>query len=240
VSVRVKDVQAAIDEAKRLVADADGTVFAEQTDQPEDGGDSGTLSSRLTFKVPPQEFDGVVTRLSKLGTSASRTTSTEDVTSLVVDVEARIRSQRESVNRVRALLAQAKTLGEVVQVEAELTRRVADLEALESKQKALTDQVGASTVNLTLSGPYVPPAEPDEDENSFLAGLEDGWSAFTATVGVTLAVLGAVLPFLVLLAVLWLPGRWVVRQVRTRMPAPTTAGAYGAPPAPPPGPVSRP
>jgi Domain of unknown function (DUF4349) len=243
VTVEAKDVTAAADKAKQLVAAAKGVVFSEEATSDPD--DLGSARIRVTFKVPPEEFDGVVRALGRLGTQRSSTTSTEDVTDQVVDVEARIRSQQESVTRVRALLGQAKTLGEVVQVESELTRRVADLEALQSRQKALAAQVATSTVTLHLSGPGVASADLDPS-GGFLAGLESGWRAFVTSVNLALLVLGALLPFLVALALLWLPARWAIRQLRRRMPATPAArpapafAAPGPPPGPPVGPAAPP
>jgi hypothetical protein len=216
-AVRVKDVRAAEKEAKRQVAAAGGMVFSEQSNQ--NPGDPASASVQLTFKVPPDRLDALVGSLGDLGTQLSSNASTEDVTDQVVDVAARIRSQRESVERVRALLGQAKTLGEVVQVESQLTSRVADLEALESKQKALAAQVSLSTLALTLSTSGQPPAKPKKDDTGFLAGLRGGWHAFAASVAVALMVVGALLPFLVVVALLWLPVRWAVRQARRRLEA---------------------
>jgi Domain of unknown function (DUF4349) len=236
VTVEAKDVTAAADNAKQLVTAAKGVVYSEESNT--DPNDLGSARIQLTFKVPPGAFDGVVRALGQLGDQRSSTTSTEDVTDQVVDVEARIRSQQESVNRVRALLGQAKTVGEVVQVESELTRRVSDLEALQSRQKALADQVAMSTVTLHLFTRS--PASADLDPaGGFVAGLESGWHAFTTSVNVALLVLGALLPFLVVVALLWLPARWAIRQLRRRMPpapggAPVPAFAAPVPPAAPP------
>ena len=52
--------------------------------------------------------------LAKLGTEESRAVQTEDVTEQLVDLDARLATQRASVDRVRALLARASTIGEVV------------------------------------------------------------------------------------------------------------------------------
>jgi hypothetical protein len=98
---------------------------------------------------------------------------------------------------VQALLSRAKSLGEVVQVEGELTRRQADLESLESQQHALAAQVSLSTVELTLRPR--PAAHPLSASGhlGFLDGLRGGWNAFVAVVLVGLTVIGAVLPFAV-------------------------------------------
>ena len=79
--------------------------------------------------------------------------SADDVTGQVIDVAARISAQRASVARIRALLAKATTLGQVVQVEGELTTRQAALESLEGQAAALADQTSLATATVTIVGP---------------------------------------------------------------------------------------
>ena len=57
-----------------------------------------------------------------------RRSSTPPRTSWTSD--ARVASQRASVDRVRALLSEARSIGDVVAIESELTRREADLDSL--------------------------------------------------------------------------------------------------------------
>ena len=69
-------------------------------------------------------------RLAQLGDEQTRSVQTQDVTESLVDVESRLVTQQASVDRVRALLAKANTIGEVVSIESELTKREADLDSL--------------------------------------------------------------------------------------------------------------
>ena len=71
----------------------------------------------------------------------------------MTDVDSRVRSQQRSVDRVRVLLGQAKTIGEVVQVESELSRREADLESLEAQLAKLKDVTDLATIEVTLVSP---------------------------------------------------------------------------------------
>jgi hypothetical protein len=59
------------------------------------------------------------------------------------------------------------------------------------------------------------------DDAGFLAGLRDGWDAFTSSATVLLTVLGAVLPFAALLVVLGVPLLLWLRRRRALAPAPT-------------------
>jgi hypothetical protein len=222
-TVRVDDVSAAGQEAENIAAAAGGMVTEEQSDSS--GGRSGA-TARLTIRVPPAEFRNVMGKLAGLGEKLSSTQSAADVTTQVVDVEARIESQRRSVARVRALLDRARNIGEVVNIESELASREADLDALLARQKQLSTQTDLATVTATLVGPAA--EEPEDDpELGFLAGLRSGWEGFTTALAVMLTVFGAILPFLALVAVLWLPARWLLRRNR---PVPTTFPAPAEPP----------
>jgi hypothetical protein len=120
---------------------------------------------------------------------------------------------------MRALLAKATTIAEIVSVESELTRREADLEALLAKQKALAGQTELATLTLVIAEPGEAPVT-QQDERGFLAGLKGGWNAFTTTFFALTTVLGALLPFLAALALIGIP-LWRFRHRIRRTPIAT-------------------
>ena len=120
--------------------------------------------------------------------------------------------------RVRALLGEADTIGEVVQIESELAKREGDLESLEAQLARLEDVTELATIEVNLINPDA--AEPqDEEELGFLAGLRGGWDAFVQIVLVGLTVLGALLPFMLTGALLGVP-LWLLLRPRLRRPGP--------------------
>ena len=137
-----------------------------------------------------------------------------------------------SVARVRALMAQAKDLGQVVQLEGEVSRREADLESLQSQMDALKTSVERSTLTVSLSTPGNEPVT----GNGFLAGLRSGWDAFTASAGGLLLAVGAMLPFAVFFALVGAPIWWSWSRRRTNRPSvtpgPSGLGGQPAPSAP--------
>lgn len=168
----------------------------------------------MQLRVPPTAFDATVADLVGLGEERHRRLSTEDVGEQIVDIEARLATQRASVERVRALLAEADALGEVVTIESELTKRTADLESLEARLGALEARVELSTISVTFDSSGKPVIG---DALGFGDGLAAGWSALT-TAGRALAVTtGAVLPFLPLV----LLAAWLGPRARSRRTAPT-------------------
>lgn len=201
-ALAVGEVGATVDEARRIAVTEGGYVGREEV---------RARSATLTLHIPSDRFDRALGELSELGEVTSRDQSAEDVTEQVVDLDSRIATQRASVDRVRALLARASTVEEIVRIEQELTTREADLESLEQRRQALAGQVAMSTVTVGISGSDVAPVR--DESSGFLAGLSDGWDALLGAGAVTLRVLGAVLPFLLVLAIPAVP---VIRWWRRR------------------------
>jgi hypothetical protein len=110
-----------------------------------------------------------------------------------------------------------------VALEGELSKREADLEALQARQRTLADQTAQATVTVTLVGSDAPVVVPAS--TGFVAGLRSGWDAFAGALVVALTVVGAVLPFAVVLVPAALLVRWWVRRRTTQTPAaPVPAG----------------
>lgn len=220
--LRAEDVGDVVDQA-RDVANAEGGYAGREEVREE--------AATLTLHIPSDRFDQALGDLSELGEVVSRDQAADDVTEQVVDLKSRVATQRASVDRVRALLARAGSVDEIVRIEQEVTAREAELESLTQRQQALAGQVAMSTVTIKISKTDVAPAPPkkEEEASGFLAGLSDGWGAFLDAGGVTLRVLGAVLPFLLALAIPGVPAlRWWRRR-RGTGPTATAAPAVGQP-----------
>lgn len=220
VALQVKNIGQAVAKVRSAAAAAQGFVLSENigtapgpTPFPQPDKVSATTYGEITISVPSTKLDSVLSELGGLGRVISSTTSSEDVGSQIIDTASRLDTMRASVERVRALLERAKDLSQIVATEAELTRRQADLESLEAQLAALKGSVAQSPVQVSLT--TEPAAAPKtHDAGGFLAGLRAGWDAFTAATTVALTVLGAVLPFAVVVLLLGLVAGWVWRRRR--------------------------
>lgn len=221
-AVQVKNINQAVAKVRATTAAVDGFVLSENI-----GGSSGTTELRdsarvtattygeITISVPSAQLDRVVSELGSLGKVIRSSSTSENVGGQIVDTESRVQTMRTSVERVRAFLADADDLTQVVALEAELTRRQADLESLQSQLAALKGSVSRSPVQVSLTTePGVIAEQDDQDATGFLVGLRSGWDAFTASVAVALTVVGALLPFAVLAALVLVPVWWVLRRRR--------------------------
>ncbi len=174
-------------------------------------------SAVLVLRVPAASYTDAVADLETLGEIISRTRTADDVTDQVVDVEARIETQQASIDRLQQLLDEAGDVADVLAIETELTRRIAELESLQARLEQLTNQTDLATITVTL----YPPETVVDEGTGFVAGLRAGWEAFIRTVELSLTALGASLPFLAALAVVVVPVVvWlVVRHRRSRAQA---------------------
>jgi hypothetical protein len=229
ITVRVPDVNQAATQAEAL-ADAAGGYLGGDDRQI----DAGQSTATLTLRVSADRFDATLTAIARLGKEQSRNVSTQDVTSEVIDIAARLRTQQASVARIQALLAKATTIGEIVSIESELTQREADLESLEAQQAKLGDLTTLSTITATLLGPQAQLAvvKKTEHKSGFVAGLSRGWHTFLSSMAWLLTVLGAILPFAIGIALIAWLARFLFRRVQARRPSDGTrvAAAEASPP----------
>ncbi|HEY8820636.1 MAG TPA: DUF4349 domain-containing protein [Dermatophilaceae bacterium] len=210
--IRVKNIGTAATQVRSIASGLQGLVLSEQIGNGglvdpgplKDGSEPFAGSGTLTLSVPSDKLDTALDQLSskQVGTVLQRSASSQDVTSQYVDTQSRLKTMTASVERVRALMAQAKDLGQVVALESEMSRRESDLESLESQMDALKNSVERSTLAVSLSTPSsIEPAT----TNGFLAGLRSGWAAFTSSAGGLFTAVGALLPFALFFALLGMP-----------------------------------
>lgn len=181
---------------------------------------SGPGEARIVVRVPQASMLEVMDAFAQLGVELGRWSTETEVETALVDLESRIATQAASVDRVRALLGEATSLSDVVQLESELSEREADLESVTAQQQALAGRAAMATVTAVLRTAEVTDTA---DGNGFLAGLASGWDALTASTVVLLTVLGALFPFVVVAAAVAVPlvvWRRRVRRDRLALTAP--------------------
>ncbi|MBC2901959.1 DUF4349 domain-containing protein [Streptomyces cupreus] len=219
-TVQVKDVPKALDEARTTTENAGGYVGNETTTRDEKGRER----TRVVLRVPVDSYADVLADLEGTGKLLDRTAKAQDVTDQVVDVESRITSQRASVARIRELMDQATKLSDVVTLEGELSTRQADLESLLARQASLKDRTSLATITLSLSETPVKKAAAEDDDPGVMDALTGGWDAFVTMLRWIVMAVAAVLPFAAgaaLLVVLWL--RLIQPRLGRRSePAPAT------------------
>lgn len=215
-SLEVENVATSLAAVRGVAAEIGGYVG---------GSQAGTLeqSATLTLRIPASRFEEALSRLRELGgTVLAESTREQDVTSQVVDLEARIANLEASESSYRVLAERAERVEDVLAVQSRLDQVRGEIEQLRAQLENVSDQADLSTLTVTL----VPAAAP-------VRAQAEGWDpgarlaeAAAALVGVGQGVLNVliwvgivVLPILVVLGILVLIGLRVASEVRRRLPS---------------------
>ncbi len=191
ISVTADDPPAAADRASAIVTEAGGRV-----DGRTEYGGSALDRARitLTLRVPADKLDGVIDGLKGLGTVESLDMQAEDVTSQRVDLDARIKALQTSVDRLLAIMRDARDPSALIEAESALSQRQADLDSLRAQRAALGEQISYSTVTVDLIAPIAGGPAPEE-YRGFLGQMERGWDALVDTGSNLLLLVGLLLPW---------------------------------------------
>ena len=147
VGVEVADVGEAVGKVVDLAAVHRGQVYDSDVNLSDEANARGTL----VIKLPPDEVEAAIAELKSIGEVVTRTQNTDDVTDRLTDLDARIRTSRQSVDTVRLLMAGTTDLNQVVLLENELNQRQTVLEELLAQQKGLKDRVALATLTVELT-----------------------------------------------------------------------------------------
>ncbi|HEU0288929.1 MAG TPA: DUF4349 domain-containing protein, partial [Nocardioidaceae bacterium] len=211
ISLESKDIDKVLVGIDGIVSAQRGIVESEDA-QTDDEGHTKTAS--VVVRVPVDSFDTALDAIKGLGVLVREQTSTEDVTTKVADVNARVESAQRSIDQLRLLFSRANSLGDIIRLESELSQRQADLESLQAQQRSLGRQTALSTIQVSITRPdQTPtPVANDGDRAGFVDGIKSGWSGLVTFVQATAHVIGLVLPLGMLALIVAVPIWLVVRR----------------------------
>jgi len=211
-TIMVANPSEAADKAAVVVENAQGRVDSRSEDA---GSGTGRARTSVVLRVPAAKLDEAMRDLKALGTVERAETTTEDVTAQRVDLDARIKALQTSVDRLLAIMRDARDPDALIKAEDALSERQAELDSLRAQREALGDRIDYSTVNVTFVAETVGGPAP-KDYQGFLGQIERGWDALVSVVGNLVLLFGLLLPWLGVLAVAGGIGYGVIRLVRAR------------------------
>jgi Domain of unknown function (DUF4349) len=195
-------------------------------------GDGESDQATVTFRIPAANWDDALDALRGIATKVlGEETSTDDVTTQVVDLAARIKNLQATEQALQAIMDRAVEIKDVLAVQAELTTVRGQIEQMTAEKTNLQGQAAFSTLAVTFSlkpdpvltsqNQFDPKNEVDQASASLVSLLQG-----LATAGIWFAIVW--LPILLALAVIAGIGLFIFRRVR---PVGTEPGAPAAPPA---------
>jgi hypothetical protein len=237
-TVRAKNVDAALSAATSIVTASGGYVSTENSTGQGAGRPASSATATVTFKIPAAVYPATLARLTGtgLGTQLSLQQQAQDVTQQVADVGSQVTSDNAAISQLRALLKDAGSVSALLVVQDQINTETSNLESMLAQQQALDHETAYATVTLTLVGPKAvvkpKPARKPAPPPGLASGLTGGWRAFRLTIDWLLAFVGAVAPFLAVVVVIGGGVWWARRRLRRGgdgrgAAGPTTADAAG-------------
>ncbi|MGE5530312.1 MAG: DUF4349 domain-containing protein [Patescibacteria group bacterium] len=192
--IKVRSAPAAADTLARMAVAAGGFVQSSNTYIPEDRSREPGVGryAELVLRIPAGRFQRFLAAAGNLGRIVRKEISGVDVTEDYIDLQARLRNWEHQERQLIAIMARAKTVGEVLAVQEELGRVRETIEEIQGKIKYYDHHVALATVNVTLrEGAARPAGRP-----WFLEELAALGRAFYGSIRILLLAVLALIPWL--------------------------------------------
>lgn len=214
IDIEVRDVPTALRAARDAIVALGGYIGASTTsnkgDQP---------SAQITYRIPVARWEEALDSLRGLNGQTTKVvqehTEAVEVTSQVVDLDARIKNLRASETALQVIATQATKISDVLEVQAQLTTTRGQIEELTAQLKDLNDRAGYATLAVSFNVPIVavdvaakgwePKSVVDEAAASMISILQN-----LATAGIWFAIVW--LPILLVVGLLSAIGVWIARR----------------------------
>ncbi|WP_136056617.1 DUF4349 domain-containing protein [Microbacterium sp. K24] len=229
-TVQVKDIADAAADITALAEERGG--YVESTEVGKAVANDGTTEPApadsgygwISIRVPSADLSEVIAALDESGEVLSSSISKQDVTSVAIDLRARVDATKASVTRLTELMAQSGSVSELIEAEVALTDRQAQLESYEQQLASIEDQVAMSTLQVELTRTAAPTTA---DPAGFGDGLLAGWNGLVVSLNALVVAVGFILPWIAIVGVVVLIV-WLIRRTRrTRRAAAATAKVAG-------------
>jgi hypothetical protein len=218
ITVQLKDGEfdKAFNEASSVASAHGGFVVSS------DSNTGGKVASGvLTLRVPADAFDVVRTKLSALGTVKQQNLSGQDVSGTIVDLDARLRSLQAQEDALRQLMTKARTIGETIEVQNQLTGVRQQIEQLSGERARLADAASFATIRFFLAEPgaaATPQPKPEPEPGTLRHAVSAAIEGTEQVLSGTIIVIGWTLPIVLLAIIAWALWRTLGRRTRRALP----------------------
>jgi len=209
-SLEVRSIEEAAGAIKKLVESEGGYVGNESVSESE----HRARRASITCRIPVERLEAVLEKLKGLGKLENLNLSAEDITEQYYNLEIRIANQKHLEARLLELLRRpTNDLEDLLQIEREYARVRGEIDELEGRKRFWDNQVGLSTLVVSLSEPRPPIAGAGGGVlPTLLDSFREAGENFVATVAGVIAVAGAVLPIAALAWLAFYLWRWRRRR----------------------------
>lgn len=172
-------------------------------------------NAQLEMRVLPADVDRLLGGLTMVANVVSHTTTSEDKTAEVIDVEARIRNRTEFRDSLRVMLRDTvtkRTMSDLLAIQRTLSDTQAELDAMATQRKVLGQETSKQHIQIQFT-PKRALVRGGESYNPMIKALRNAGEVLAESVGALITFVAAVLPWF-LLAVL--PLVWLARLLWRR------------------------
>ena len=132
---------------RQIVQSKQGDIYDFQDDR---SGNERHRQATLVLKVPSKVLEATVAEIAKLGEVESQGVKSEDVTSQIVDTDARLKNLRQQEDLTRKIMERSGSVRDILAVSKELSAIREQIEQLDASVKNLHQQVAYSTIGLKV------------------------------------------------------------------------------------------
>jgi len=196
ISVRVENLDSAEDSVKALLKKYNAYAASSNIEEN---------SRYYSLRVPANNYDIFLAETGGMGRLINRYENTEDVTLRYYDLEGRLANKKELLKTFQAYLGKAKTIEEILSVEARISDLQYEIEGTGIQFRNLANNIDYATIDLNLFGPVTSAPNQELTFGERIKQLFGGFGGFLSAVAMVL--LGIVIygiPILLLLGLLYL------------------------------------
>ena len=155
ISLLVNSIDEALEESSKIVQQQQGDVLGLEDDKPQNSNRRETASMQI--RVPQNKLDPTLNALAQLGIVQRRHLTAEDVSTQLVDFQARLRNLRQTESSLLKIMERSGSISDVLKVAQELSNVRQSIEQIDAQLKSLTNRVAYSTITLQLEAAVATP-----------------------------------------------------------------------------------
>lgn len=182
-------------------------------------GSGGLRSAYLTLRIPADKLDGFAEMLKGMGHLQSFSESAEDVSERYADTAGRLKTQKEKMERLTALLAKAVSVEDLVALESAIADTQYLIDSYTGQLQGMDSRVNDATLRLTLNEMSALDTAETREENLWeriASGVSHMWKLLKEWAADAAVFLVAAVPVLILIAIVAVLVKIVVKRRKNK------------------------
>jgi hypothetical protein len=168
-------------------------------------------SGTLVLQIPQAAFGTLLTQVQAVAKVTAMTSTSVDVTSQYVDLQARVSALQASRQQYLTILSRATSIGDILSVQSQLDAIQSQIEQLQGQLDLLAGQTTFATLTVSLSQSGHRPPPPPAPQSGIGRAWHQSVSGFTSGVEWLIRIAGRTLFVLLCLGMIGIVGRWARR-----------------------------